>query len=82
MDVAVPGRDNRRGALAVERASSPSIAAVTSGMSARITTAATASSGTEAIPARTDALFPSAQSGFSTVRHAKPASSPETRPAS
>ena len=61
VDVAVLGDDERRGRLRGSRATSAaSIAAVTNGMSASITTAATASGGTAAIPARTDAFFPRA----------------------
>ena len=55
---------------------------VTNGMSASITTAAPARSGTREIPVRSDRLTPSAWSGLSTGVHASSASSARDRSAS
>ena len=52
---------------------------VTNGMSASITTAAPARSGTWEMPVRSDRLTPSAWSGLSTGVHGSPASSARAR---
>src|SRR5262249_5606535 len=58
------------------------MAAETSGMSARRTTTAPASSETAATPARREVFMPRAWSGFTTLRTVRPESSRSTRSAS